>query len=829
MNRIKQHTARMLIFALLLGSLSAMPQTAYAAETPVYHKVTMKALPAKAKNTLVSIGKKAASKAVNAIAKECGTEDAAKVASFIDTLLKTDKTKATLKEIDALCKEILAETQQIDADLRDYTTVIEAMLADSAVKEADTNLAAKKREDISNYETDVLELRDTYKTYLDAAVKYAGSQTSANESAYTSAEKRFYNKLCEAYGATGASDDMEELAMTHNTVNQKLESAIYGMASELVRSGNSDYTYADRAAQLAYVSLPWSQDQYEMIDAYISEQIMEITYLLMIYEELLARQGAYMAEHYPDDETFAKNYQIWKEDLDSVNAFFVEKTSAMASQEIIASVSPSVKLTLNEYLRPEDVEGVSTLYCSFYKNPLDYSQTSGKWREFTDTEKDAKSSAVDVKNRMTFQKTGIVENGVSSLYYILTSTLPMSGLDYNNSISGYDQHLPSCDWYNITNSWSDTAESSDWYDVKSASGDIMKLFDTNAFRRNGSKIRSYLSEYVPSSAGDNLYLLTSAYDVDERSWTHTGYPSFDFINADAAQPGSGLDTVTFNGEDIQSGKKYANYQYMVILTRNTGHGWNAGQDVSYLKTEAVGGSLSITNHSYAFPDEWRDDMPSSSSHTECLSGKTCSLKFKPNSGNEVATLSIKRRNNVADSSEVTSEEIILDAGDIAGMTANADGYYEMDLYVPYSDATFSLVCSPSVSETEENSIVGRAYEAGKNQTAGTYRILSADKKTVSFVKPNRKKRIVKIPATVRIEGTTYRVTAIEAGAFRLDRKLKKLTIGKNVRIVGKKAFSGVKKGARVTIQTANKKTFRKVRKRLKNGGLKGAVYTFRKR
>lgn len=798
---MKKQVARTLSLVLMAAILlTGTPQITYAADIETHPKLTMQALPAKAKNKLVSIGKKATSKAVNALAKECGTEDAQKVASFIDTLLKTDKTKSTLKEIDALCNEILAETKQIEADLKDYTSTIERMNANDKVTTASTNLTNQKTNDITNYEKDVLELRNTYQAYLSAATEYAKDGT--NQSAVTSAENTFYKKLCEAYGATGASDDIEALAMTHNTVNTKLYNAIYGMANQLVRDGNSDYTYVDRAAQLAYVSMPWSQDQYEMVDAYMSEQVMEITYLLMVYEELLARQGAYIEEHFPDDETYAKNYQVWKSDLDDVNATFVNKVSAMADQTIIASISPSVTLTINQYLRPEDVEGTATLYCDYLAD-LTYKGIAGKWDDFTNTELKTNSYAVDVDFYMTAKTLAVVKDGGSDISYILTKSFKMSGLDHKNDISGYDQHLPSCDWYNFTQRfWYASTKASAYYNVDTA-GDMYKIFDTNAFRLKGSNIRSYLSDYIPSDAGNNLYVLTSDYDVDERSWTHTGYPSFQLINADATQPGSGLATQTFDGEDIQSdGGKYRDYRYMVILTRGS----------SYKRpifTEASGGRIEM-----------------STGNDRLKQGESCTIKFKPNSGYEVTKLSIKRHNNASKSDEVSSEEIILDEGDIAGMTADDDGYYELDLYAPYSLSTFSLICTPSTGE-EENDITGQTFSAGKGKTAGTYRVLSADRKTAAFVKPDTKKRVVKIPATVKIDDTIYRVTTIENRAFRGDRKLKKLIIGKNVRIIGKKAFLGVKKGAKVVIGTTDKTVYRKVARRVKKiGRLKGATYTF---
>ena len=70
-----------------------------------------------------------------------------------------------------------------------------------------------------------------------------------------------------------------------------------------------------------------------------------------------------------------------------------------------------------------------------------------------------------------------------------------------------------------------------------------------------------------------------------------------------------------------------------------------------------------------------------------------------------------------------------------------------------------------------------------------YRIISKKKKTAALVwTANRKKMI--IPATIKRKGKTYKVTAIDARAFRECKSLEKAVIGKNVKKIGKRAFAG---------------------------------------
>ena len=58
---------------------------------------------------------------------------------------------------------------------------------------------------------------------------------------------------------------------------------------------------------------------------------------------------------------------------------------------------------------------------------------------------------------------------------------------------------------------------------------------------------------------------------------------------------------------------------------------------------------------------------------------------------------------------------------------------------------------------------------------------------------NGVKGTVTIPATIKISGITYKVTSIKADAFKGNKKITKVTIGKNVTEIGKNAFSGCTK------------------------------------
>ena len=57
-----------------------------------------------------------------------------------------------------------------------------------------------------------------------------------------------------------------------------------------------------------------------------------------------------------------------------------------------------------------------------------------------------------------------------------------------------------------------------------------------------------------------------------------------------------------------------------------------------------------------------------------------------------------------------------------------------------------------------------------------------------------------IPATIKCDGKTYKVTKIGAGALKGNKEVKTLTVGKNVTSIGKNAFNGASKLKTVTIK-----------------------------
>ena len=84
------------------------------------------------------------------------------------------------------------------------------------------------------------------------------------------------------------------------------------------------------------------------------------------------------------------------------------------------------------------------------------------------------------------------------------------------------------------------------------------------------------------------------------------------------------------------------------------------------------------------------------------------------------------------------------------------------------------------------------YEVITTGAVKTVQITGTDSKNL---------KTLKIPDTVLIFGEEYMVTSIKAGAFKNQKKLKKVIVGKNVTEIGKGAFCGCKRLKTIVIQT----------------------------
>ena len=128
-------------------------------------------------------------------------------------------------------------------------------------------------------------------------------------------------------------------------------------------------------------------------------------------------------------------------------------------------------------------------------------------------------------------------------------------------------------------------------------------------------------------------------------------------------------------------------------------------------------------------------------------------------------------------------------------------------------------CGEQKAETLEKLAYPKA--GTKYTVAGCqYKVTKAGAE-VSLIKANKKAKRVTIPAVIKVNGVTYKVTSIGAKAFNGNKKLTKVTIGINIKKISNNAFFKCKSLKTVTIKsvlltkkTASKRAFKGVGKKM---------------
>lgn len=111
-------------------------------------------------------------------------------------------------------------------------------------------------------------------------------------------------------------------------------------------------------------------------------------------------------------------------------------------------------------------------------------------------------------------------------------------------------------------------------------------------------------------------------------------------------------------------------------------------------------------------------------------------------------------------------------------------------------------------KTEEKADIAKKGEILVNNKS-KYKVTSSNvtNPTVSYIKStNTKAKTITIPDTVKVNGITYKVTSVAANALVNNKKVTKVTVGKNVTSIGKNAFKKCTKLKSVTLKSTSLKS-----------------------
>lgn len=169
--------------------------------------------------------------------------------------------------------------------------------------------------------------------------------------------------------------------------------------------------------------------------------------------------------------------------------------------------------------------------------------------------------------------------------------------------------------------------------------------------------------------------------------------------------------------------------------------------------------------------------------------------------NEVITLAEKLLNSTASSNASLAEA--LQKAKVTAANPNATKKQ-------IENAVNAILTTLTDMQTQQESLPkkGTLYEAGNYIYKITH--FNNTNGSVQLIRPTTKslKKVV-IPATVKINGFTFKVTEIGAKAFQGNKKLSNVVIGKNVTSIKKQAFAKCKKLKSIKIKSKQIKTIGK--------------------
>lgn len=125
---------------------------------------------------------------------------------------------------------------------------------------------------------------------------------------------------------------------------------------------------------------------------------------------------------------------------------------------------------------------------------------------------------------------------------------------------------------------------------------------------------------------------------------------------------------------------------------------------------------------------------------------------------------------------------------------------------PAATVTPSINVQPGEEQLPNAPVSQETTALKKNQKIivgkNTYVVTNTGKNaTVKLVSTKSKSPAFTVPAVIKVNGVTYRVTAIKANAFKNNKKITSVVISKNVTTIGKNAFYGAKNLKKITIKS----------------------------
>lgn len=667
-------TICMLIPMLIVGNVSV-------SANPIKEKVI---------DQLIEDGMRACCIGMDYLGESTGNGNVQKAFSIVESWALMSAEEVAIEELMELCEEILEELAKIDDHIDSSMSVVDSMVSKDIIETAKTAVSTQWDADvqapINNAKAEIA--FDSFKSFIAHAL--SGEKTKEE------LEKERDELIEDMYGMYNGNSQLgvshEETMFSGDQMNKNYEHLIKQLAQNLDKSNS----VMAKSIYFAYMAYPFSHQQYTYVYNMAEKQLLYLMIVEMMYNEYLYRQGQFLentegygvgSDAYQAYSNYQKSfYDLMLTDDNCVAQYIVN----MLSSKVTVDTTNNVSLSLDSYMKPEDVVSV----------PLtiqDYEKSHDFWDEAVDMAK-AYDDDWTIRKNTNVSKADHIKETVwckrvmthsmygNKVFYILDSdkldTDALNVRNYKNKIDlkGYkDTHTPTCDYINLIKDMSDgvnTFATADAYDCSS----LKPLFAPNAFKANGNMINNYLSGLLPTKDGNN-YVLTPMRRYNSSKWgLKTAYVKYKVLSGSKEYSGNvaidnsdGKDEVDTSAFD-SSDENYINDRFTVLLANKSNtykqyvHAETLGSVISEIRIYADGVSNPIN----------------AGGKMQVESGKMLTIKMKC-TGYPPEKLTLKR--NGDDTSTVT----LLEASDFDNLTVDSEGYYVFSYPMPYSDAVFTLV------------------------------------------------------------------------------------------------------------------------------------------
>lgn len=212
-------------------------------------------------------------------------------------------------------------------------------------------------------------------------------------------------------------------------------------------------------------------------------------------------------------------------------------------------------------------------------------------------------------------------------------------------------------------------------------------------------------------------------------------------------------------------------------------------------------------------------------HAKELPNFLMSANYGPGNGAQSADVRAAATTALAKAQLTTVNTSTGKQKNISGAVTSAKGTASVTFKKP---GTHLVSAKPAAGAYTASPFVFVKVSAAKGYTAkvagAKYTVTSASKKTVTYVKAPTGKKTVKVPAAVKLaDGKTYKVTKIAAKAFKSNKTVTKVVVGRNVTKIAKSAFYHMPKLRTVQVASKHLKRAATVKASFKGSKLKGTL------